>query len=108
MTIIRFILEPFAFLATAAIMPLAFLELFGTYAWICFTIEKYCGDTTADNEIQKDRNLIKFGFIVCASILFFTSRMKEVLKKLKIAAIGAASLLRHVILHLKLYAIFYY
>jgi len=83
MTIIRIILEPLAFLATAAIMPLAFLAFFGTYAWICFTGEKYCGDTTADNEIQKDRNLIIFGFMVCASILLFSSKMMKSPEKAK-------------------------
>ena len=64
MLVIRSVMEPFGIVALLAAMPLAFLEVFSSYAWICFTGDRYCDINAADNQLETDKNIV---------ILFFSS-----------------------------------
>ena len=92
MCIIRCLLEPPAFLATWAILPLLFLQLFDTYAWICFVGKKYCTSKDSIYKLQSDQTMVILSFYICALILLFykkkvktpyktKDRMKTLFKK---------------------------
>ena len=76
-------MEPLRFLALCAIIPLAFLELFSNYAWICFTGNKYCGTDVSGSTLQNDRNFILIGFFMCAAILGLYKKMVKTPRKAK-------------------------
>ena len=83
MTTIRVVMEPLSFVALVAIVPLAFLELFSNYAWICFTGDVYCGTDVPENRLQNDRNFILIGFFTCAAILGLYNKMVKTPLKAK-------------------------
>ena len=83
MTTIRVVMEPLAFLALIAIIPLAFLTLFSNYAWICFTGDGYCETDVSEGRLQNDRNFILIGFFICAAILGLYNKMVKTPLKAK-------------------------
>ena len=83
MTMIRGVMEVLSFFALLAIVPLAFLELFSNYAWICFTGDVYCGTDVPKNRLQNDRNFILIGFFICAAILGLYNKMVKTPLKAK-------------------------
>ena len=83
MTVIRGVMELLSFLAHTAILPLAFLELFSNYAWICFTGDTYCGTDVSENRLQNDRNFILIGFFMCAAILGLYNKLVKIPLKAK-------------------------
>lgn len=71
----RVLMEPVHYISLMAIMPLGFLQIFSTYAWICFNDHKYCKPHTPSNKLENDRIMILIGFFICAVLLGIYKKM---------------------------------
>ena len=69
------VLEVFSFAAHLGVLPLLFVQLLNTYAWVCTFGNKYCQDGAAPNQLQIDRTGVFFGFLFCATVIGFAASM---------------------------------
>ena len=82
MLVIRSVMEPCGIIALLAAMPLAFLEVFSSYAWICFTGDRYC-DNAAENQLETDKDIVILFFFLCVSLLSIYEKMVKTPQKVK-------------------------
>ena len=83
MLVIRSVMEPFGIVALLATMPLAFLEVFSSYAWICFTGVRYCDINTAESQLESDKDIVILFFFLCVSFLNIYRKMVKTPQKVK-------------------------
>ena len=76
-------MEPLATIALMGTMPLAFLEFFSNYAWICFTGSRYCDVNATESQLQGDKDIVIFLFFLCILFLNIYKKMVKTPQKVK-------------------------